>query len=138
MPALSYSRVFTEKIFIKFFRQCCCTSVSVEPKPSIFINDHGVLTCIGIIIPLWNDADFCYIFQLLQTVSLLASHITTLGWFHRSCIHSAYSLTSSSACNSLGQEHHPVPPYQIGNSSWIRNPSSSAMRYHSSGGNPIQ
>ena len=71
-----------------------------------------------------------------RRVSLLASQITTHGWFQRSRIHSAYSAADLVASLRL-----PVISRcrsQIGNSSWIRMPSSSAMSYHASGGKPMQ
>src|SRR5512137_992331 len=74
----------------------------------------------------------------VNRVSLFASQIMTDGWFHLSCIHSLYSAASSLLFNFLTHLFHEGPPYQIGNSSWIINPSSSAILYHSSGGKPMQ
>ena len=68
------------------------------------------------------------------TDSFWASQRTTQGWFQRSCIHSVYFLISSSALRAAGH----WPPCQMGNSSWIMMPSSSAMRYQASGGKPMQ
>ena len=67
-------------------------------------------------------------------VSFWASQMITLGWFHRSRIHSPYSRASSSLVHSGGN----LSQYQTGNSSWIIRPVSSAMSYHFSGGKPMQ
>ena len=78
--------------------------------------------------------------RLVGEALVLPSQITTHGWFHRSRIHSTYSGMIFSAVRKFRGAILSDCGFrsQIGNSSWIRKPSSSAMSYQKSGGKPMQ